>query len=56
MKKFILTIICLILAVIFCFSGIKTEVLAYQFDDMSAKSYIVIDGSGNILLSKNPNE
>lgn len=56
MKKFILTIICLTLAVIFCFSGIKTEVLAYQFDDMSAKSYIVIDGSGNIVLSRNPNE
>lgn len=56
MKKIILTIICLALAVVFCLSGIKTEVLALQFEDMSAKSYIVIDESGNILLGKNPHE
>lgn len=57
MKKFIVPVVCILLAIVSICVGIKSDAKAYsQFDDMTAKSYIVIDESGNILLSKNPNE
>lgn len=57
MKKIIVSTLCVMLAIVSLCVGIKTETKAYsQFDDITAKSYIVIDENGNILLSKNPNE
>lgn len=57
MKKFIVPVVCILLAIVSICVGIKSDAKAYsQFDDMTAKSYIVIDESGNTLLSKNPNE
>ncbi len=57
MKKIIVPAVCILLAIVSICVGIKSDAKAYsQFDDMTAKSYIVIDESGNTLLSKNPNE
>lgn len=59
MKRFFLCALTLML-VISIFLGCKMQVNASSTDnkflDMSAKSYIVMDDSGNILLKNNPNE
>ena len=58
MKRFFLCLVAVIMLTCVLL-GSKFEVLAKaetKFNDMSAKSYIVMDDSGNILLSNNPHE
>ena len=58
MKK--IKIICILLAVVisigFFSIGNVTNVQAKEIDDMSAKSYVVLDAVGNVLLEKNKDD
>lgn len=58
MKKIFVKIIILVLVTtILCSLNNNLNVYAYsQFDDLSAKSYIVVDESGNTLIEKNSEE
>lgn len=59
MKKtsFFVSIILLIVAISMSLGEVNTDVKAYSiFGDMSAKSYVVIDQSGNVLIEKNAEE
>ncbi len=58
MKKVLIFFVNVILIVGFILSINKICVVSAkeQFDDISARSYIVIDSSENVLLSKNPDE
>ena len=58
MKKYFVSFFCLILAIM-CLVGFNSKSVALAsslFQGMSAKSYIVMDSSGNVLLEKNPHE
>jgi len=55
--RFFALIILLITVIVSSFWNMNTEVMAYSvFGDLTAKSYVVIDQSGNILIEKNANE
>ena len=58
MKKYFVSFFCLILAIVILvgFNSKSVALASSLFEDMSAKSYIVMDSSGNVLLEKNPHE
>ena len=58
MKKYFVSLFCLILAIVILmgFNSQSIVQASALFEDMSAKSYIVMDASGNVLLEKNPHE
>lgn len=58
MKKYFVSIFSIIMVAIMLINiNSNMHVFAQsQFEDMTARSYIVMDGSGNVLLEHNPNE
>lgn len=58
MKKYFVSIFSIFLVAIMLIN-INSNIHVFaqsQFEDMTARSYIVMDGSGNVLLENNPNE
>lgn len=58
MKKIFVAIVCLLCICTMILGGLENNQIfaKTQFDDITAKSYIVVDSSGNVLLENNSNE